>query len=185
MFVIATCGLNSEGVQARTAMNVPSTTDARSGRALSVPRRTVLAGLGTLATAGLAGCTDIVNAVADEALEDVNVFNETPEPLSGSVTVLAPDGATVLEEDFELRGKEADEPTDGATAVYNDVWQESGAYEVTVEVTDSMYGAVEGTRTAEVDDPDEEMLAVGFGVEGEDSEIAFVVADEFTDFARE
>jgi hypothetical protein len=56
---------------------------------------------------------------------------------------------------------------------------------VTVEVTDSMYGAVEGSRTAEIGDPDEEMLAVGFGVEGEDSELTFTVADEFTDFATQ
>jgi hypothetical protein len=165
-------------------MNVPSTTDAQRSRAPSASRRAVLAGLGTLATAGLAGCTDIVNAVADEALEDVNVFNETPEALSGSVTVLAPDGSTALGERFELKAKEPDEPTEGATAVYSDVWQESGAYEVTVEVTDSVYGAVERTRTAEVNDPDEEMLAVGFGVEGEEP-VTFVVADEFTDFATQ
>lgn len=166
-------------------MNLSSTAGAQSSQALSASRRTVLASLGTLGTVGLAGCTDIVNAVADEALEDVNVFNETPEPLSGSATVLAPDGSTVLAERFELRGKQDDEPTDGATAFYRDVWANSGSYEVTVEVTDSMYGAVEGTRTAEIGDPDEEMLAVGFGVEGEDSELTFTVADEFTDFATQ
>jgi hypothetical protein len=163
---------------------VPSTTVAQSSRALSVSRRTVLAGPGTLAAAGLAGCTAIVNAVAAEALEDVNVFNETPEPLSGSVSVLAPGGSTALEERFELKATEPDEPTEGAPAVYSDVWQEPGAYEVTAEVTDSVYGAVERSRTAEVNDPDEEMVAAGFGVEGEDP-VTFVVADEFTDFATQ
>lgn len=162
---------------------LPSTPGQRN-RPSRVSRRGVLAGVATVAVAGTAGCTAIVNELAARALEDVNLFNETGDPLSGSVEVVGPDGSTVLSESFDLEAQTGDEPNAEATATYADVWTATGTYEVAVELGDG--AAVRGQSSAEtavtVEGPDEQMLGVAFGAEDEDAGILFGFGENWSDF---
>ena len=125
-----------------------------------------------------------MNTVADAALEEVNVFNETSSALGGTLEVTAPNGTVVLDEQFDLAGKRDDEPTAEATVAYDGVWEGAGAYGLRVELADgdSVRGQARLDTSVTVDDPAEEMLAVAFGADGEEAGIYVAVAAEFSEF---
>ncbi len=148
-------------------------------------RRRLLAAGTTVASAGLAGCTRAMNFIAGLALDDVNLSNETDQPLSGSITITGPNESTVLDESFDIEpdDDEDDEIDDDSGAAYGDVLTEAGEYTVAIELDDD--SEVEETTEAEtsvaVTDPDEEHIMVVFGAEDLDEPIGVLVIEEFTD----
>ena len=157
----------------------------------STNRRRFLAACGVGLLGGTAGCTAIVDHLADLALGDVNLFNQTDTVLTGTVTLVDPSDETVLSESFELPPETDDEDADeeddedGVTA-YEDVWTESGAYEASVELDGN--SGVQGESTASasisIDDTAEEMLAIAFGMEESDDAIGFTVGESLSEFAQ-
>ena len=157
----------------------------------STTRRGFLASGGVALIAGTAGCTGIVDSLADLALGDVNLFNETDNNLTGTVTITGSADETVLSESFDLPRASGDEDTaeedteDGMTA-YEDVWTDSGTYEASVELDDG--SEVQGESTAStsisIENTSEEMLAIGFGADGFDDAIGFTVGESLSEFAQ-
>lgn len=155
-------------------------------------RRSVLAGVGTVALLGSAGCTSIADWIAGAALGDVNVFNETDAVHRGTIEIVASDNGSVLTETFELTPSQEDteetEETDSGQNVvsYDDVWDGAGTYEASVTLDDTdVQGDSEGTESISIDNPEEEMLAVVFGADAFDDGIAFTVGEEWSEFERE
>jgi hypothetical protein len=156
----------------------------------STSRRRFLAGCGAGLLVGTAGCTAIVDSLADLALGDVNLFNETDDVLTGTVTIVDPSDETVLDESFELSPGTDDEETDedndedGVTA-YEDVWTDSGTYEASVELDEA---EVQGESTAStsitIEDASEEMLAIAFGMDDSEEAISFAVGESLSEFAQ-
>lgn len=169
-------------------MALPRTFRQCSG---SASRRRFLACGGAALVAGTAGCTGIVDNLADLALGEVNVFNETDDTLTGTVTITDSADETVLSESFELPPASDDEDAaeedaeDGMTA-YEDVWADPGTYEASVELGGD--SAVQGESTASasvsIDDTGEEMLAIVFGGEEFDDAIGFTVGESLSEFAQ-
>ena len=158
---------------------------------VSTKRRQFLAACGVGILGGTAGCTAIVNRLADLALGDVNLFNETDDVLTGTVTITDPGDETVLSESFELPPASDDEETDedsdedGMTA-YEDVWTESGTYEASVELEgeSEVQGESSASTSISIDDTAEEMLAIAFGAEEFDDAIGFTVGESLSEFAQ-
>ncbi|MFC3958765.1 hypothetical protein [Halovivax cerinus] len=159
-------------------------------------RRGVLQWLAAGATVGLAGCSAVANWIGDAVLGDVNLFNTTSDRLAGTISVVDPEGTTVLESDFDLPSSDGGGPEEsnetGETnetstedaGIYTDVWTTAGSYEVSVSLADgeSVSGETDGRATIDVDDTDETMLAVFFGAEDEyDEPIAFTTGTTLTD----
>lgn len=156
-----------------------------TGDGTRLSRRRLLAGVaGVGATAATAGCANVINWLADQALGAVNLFNETGDPVAGQIEIVGPGGDPVLDERFQLEGKVEDEATAEATAAYEDVWEGTGTYDVAVELAEgsAIDGEAAASRTVEITQPDEEMLAVALGAEEEAAPIYFAVATEFTGF---
>lgn len=157
----------------------------------SASRRQFLACSGAVLTAGTAGCTGIVNSLADLALGDVNVFNETNDTLTGTVTITDSADETVLSESFELppASDDDDDPEedteDGMTA-YEDIWTDSGTYEASVELDgdSTVQGESTGSESISIDDTSEEMLAIVLGGEEFDDTIGFTVGESLSDLAQ-
>lgn len=147
-------------------------------------RRPLLAGLATTTLGLTAGCTAIINTLADQVLGDVNLFNQIEQPVSGTITIRGPDGNEVLSTSFDLAAQTGDEPTEGASKTYNDVWQGAGAYEVSVELADgqTIRGESSATETVNIDAPDEEMLAVAFGAPDVEAGIYVSVGRSLSEF---
>jgi len=160
-----------------------STTPRGAGR---LSRRRLLAAGTTVAAVGLAGCTRAINYIAGLALDDVNLFNETDQRLTGSVAVTDPQGEAVLGEEFEIEpDDEDDEDDEESGAAYGDVLTEAGEYTVSVVLDDdsAVDETTEAQATVEVDDPDEEHIIVVFGADDLDEPIGILVIEEFTDIA--
>ncbi|MFC5278436.1 hypothetical protein ACFPM1_06645 [Halorubrum rubrum] len=163
----------------------------RSQCSNSTNRRRFLAACGVGFFGSTAGCTTIVNSLADLALGDVNLFNETENVLTGTVTITGPGDETVLSESFELPPESDDDDTDenndedGVTA-YEDVWTEPGTYEASVELDgdSEVQGESTTSESISIDDTSEEMLAIAFGMEGVDDAIGFIVGESLSDFAQ-
>lgn len=117
----------------------PAPSDRGSG---IVSRRTFVAAGGTAALTSLAGCSALVDFVADFALKDVNVFNGASRPVNGTVEIVDPAGDVVLEESFALAANQGDDGAeasdDESAALYDDVWTETGDYEVSVELEERL-----------------------------------------------
>ena len=156
-------------------------------------RRRLLATGTAAAVGGLAGCTQVANYVAEFALGELNLFNQTASRLTGSVAVTDPAGSTTLEDRFEAK-PEADEEDDGeegndgeetenAGITYDDVFTEAGSYTVSVALDDD--SAVDGEtsveRTVEVADPTEEHIVVVFGADDFEGPMGAFVVETFTD----
>lgn len=168
-------------------MTVPhETTDAadRSGERYAPTRRSFLAGVTTAMLGLTAGCSQLVNAIADRALGDVNLFNETERDLEGTIDVTGPDGEMLLSETFELAAQTGDEPTEGASTAHEDVWQGAGDHEVAVELAEgqSVRGESSASETVTIDAPDEDMLAVAFGAPDLEAGIYVTAGESLTDF---
>jgi len=90
----------------------------------------------------------VLNSVAEAILKDVNVINGTAAERSGSVTVVGPDGETLLSEEFTAAPQE-DESSEGETSstpTYEDVFTGSGEYTVSVSLDSG--SAIDGTTDA-------------------------------------
>lgn len=136
-------------------------------------RRRFLAGASTAAVTAVAGCSGILKSAVSSIFEDVNVINNTDQPVSGSITVTDPNNETVLDETFELTSSDrTDTPTpetgtetaSGAVR-YPDVFTMTGSY--TVAVTLGEDSAIDGVREAEetvtVEDTDNTNVLVTLG----------------------
>lgn len=145
-------------------------------------RRQLLATGGTAVLTAVAGCADIINFIAGGLLEDVNVFNQTDEQVGGTVRVLGPSGAIVLDETFELVPSGDEGGENDSTAVFEDVWQGAGTYEATLELDDTEVDGQAGAATAvTIDDPDEEMLGIPLGADEADEPIDFRLGEDLTE----
>jgi hypothetical protein len=130
-------------------------------------------------TSAVAGCAGVLNQIADQLLEEVNVLNDTDRDRSGSILVAA-DGETLLDREFALSGSDGDE--DNANiGTYADIWTGEGSYGIEIELSESIDGQSEASETVTIDDPDEEMLLVGLGLQDADQPIVFRVGTSFTD----
>lgn len=104
------------------------------------------------------------------------------------MTVADPAGETVLSEPFELppaSDEGGSDEEDGVTA-YEDVWTASGEYEASVDLDDGseVEGEAAASASITIDDTDEEMLAVAFGMGGSDEPIEFTVGESLSEFAE-
>jgi len=145
-------------------------------------RRQLLATGGTAVLTAVAGCADIINFIAGGLLEDVNVFNQTDERLRGTVQVLGPSGAIVLDETFELVPSGDEGGENDSTAVFEEVWRGAGTYETTLELDDTEVDGRAGAATAvTIDDPEEEMLGIPLGADDADEPIDFRLGEDLTE----
>jgi len=159
-----------------------------------ISRRRFLAAGTATATVAVAGCARIADWIADQVLEDVNVFNETGRRVEGRILVETVGGDSRLDEAFVLDPSDEDgtnsstnesNGSDGdanqGLDTYADVWSSSGEYEVSVEVEAPIEGASSAAETIAIDNPDEEMLLVPLGAEEFDGPIEFRVGEGFSD----
>ncbi|MFC6768404.1 hypothetical protein [Natrinema soli] len=148
-----------------------------------VTRRSTLIGVGAMAVTGLAGCS----ATASERLEDVTVFNETDEPIDGTIEIVDPDDAIALSDAFEIASQdEEDDGDSNASAAYERVWGTVGDYEVSVELADGfdIAGETRADETVTIEDTDSTLLAVVLGSDDHEDEISFAVGERWSDFER-
>lgn len=168
----------------------PGTGDSTTGASPGPSRRQLIASSGAAILGASAGCTTVADWLADRSLGDVTVFNETDGAVRGSVAVVEywreSAGGTALQELFDI-GSSTDDGGGENTASYDDVWDVSGTYEVTVELDDGVevVGDSEAATTVSVEDPDEETLAVVLGAEEFDAGIAFTTGENWSEFDRE
>jgi len=148
-------------------------------------RRQFLAASGTAVLTTIAGCSRLANFIADQILEDVNVFNETAQQRSGSIKLTDPAGETVLDDSFDLSSSESEDDDNDSTAVFADVWTEAGSYDATLELDTDIDGRSQATDTVTITAPDEEMLAVVLGVESMEESIGFRVGEDLSGFQNE
>jgi hypothetical protein len=138
--------------------------------------------------AATAGCTAVMDFIGNRLLEQVNVFNETDRRIGGSIVVVDPDGDTALDETFDIAPSDSgndDGDDEQSVAVYDDVWDGAGTYEVTVELdATDIDGESRASETVPIDDPDAEMVAVVLGSEEVDDPIGFRVGESLSDFGR-
>jgi hypothetical protein len=150
------------------------------GRAQATRRR-LLAASGAAALTAVAGCSAVVDAIANQVLGEVNVFNQLDRDVSGSITVRTPSSDTALDETFDLPSVE----TDGESnfVAYDGVWGEPGDYEFSVELSSSeTEAASEAEKTVAVDETDEDMIGVAIGADVVDELIAIRAGRSLSDF---
>lgn len=146
-------------------------------------RRRLLGAGVAVGIGGLAGCTQVANYIAGLVLEDVNLFNETDQQLTGSIIITDPEDSTVLDELFVIEPDDDDEDEidEESGAAYSDVLTVAGSYTVTVELDDSVDGVTTAETSVVVEDPAEEHVIVVFGADDLDETVGVVVIEEFTD----
>ncbi|MXR50664.1 hypothetical protein GRX03_03445 [Halovenus sp. WSH3] len=144
-----------------------------------VSRRQLLGLCGGAITAAVTGCAGVVNRIADQLLEDVNVLNDTDQQQSGTVRVAA-DGETLLDREFTLNSASGNDEN-ANVGTYADVWTDGGSYEAEVTLQEPIDGEASGSKTITIDNPDEEMLLVGLGLQEAEQPIVFRVGTSFTD----
>lgn len=120
----------------------PDRTDRRSYRT-GFSRRTFIAVGGTTALASLAGCSAVIDIIADFALGDVNAFNGTDRAVSGAIDIEDPNGELVLKRTFDLEEEPENDETDPGednpgAVFYEAVWTDDGDYAVTVELEEDL-----------------------------------------------
>lgn len=149
--------------------------------AWSAGRRDLIATGAVALTIGLAGCTRASEFVVDRVVGDVNVFNTTGRRVTGSLSLVDPDGATVLDEALALAADDGgdEEPA----ALYEDALTAAGTYEIDVGVA-TIGGESEDAsvrRDLEVRDPDEEMIVIFLGTEYTDELVTITVVEDFSE----
>src|SRR6056297_1487537 len=146
-----------------------------TGVRATVSRRRVLAmGAGTLAVA-TAGCTRLSELVVDRVVGDVNVFNTTGEPVTGSLTLTDPDGETLLDVELDLT-------SDGDDGIYEDTLTTAGTYAISVSFeTDDGSASGADSGTIEIRDPDEEHVVVFLGKAYTDESVTIEVVEDFAE----
>jgi hypothetical protein len=165
----------------------PATSDRGRERINRLSRRDVLGGLAVTSLAGLAGCSGLINSMADQALGDVNIFNETEKRMHGMIEITGPGNSVAFSERFKLRAQTGEEPTDGASAAYEGVWESAGSYTVHFRLDDGLQVRGESSKSESVtiEDPDNQMLGVALGADSEPTGIAFAVSETWTGFQSE
>lgn len=145
-------------------------------------RRRLLAATATGSLAATAGCATIVDTLADQILEDVNIFNGTGSPRTGGITVTGPTGETILDTEFAVEADTDDEETDSSVA-FADVFDGTGGYGVAVDLAseDGIRGETEFETDLEVDAPEEEHIIVGLTPGEENDPFEVFVIEQFTD----
>jgi hypothetical protein len=128
----------------------------------------------------VAGCSGVVDWIANQVLEQVNLFNYTDRTVNGSVTVVSPDGETRLDESFTLSGSDGGD-SDSESGTYGDVWNGTGSYEVSVELEESINGVSSASETVTIEDTGDQILVVAIDSGDLDETIAFGVGDGLTD----
>jgi hypothetical protein len=150
------------------------------GRAQTT-RRQLLAASGAAALTAVAGCSAVVDSIANQVLKEVNVFNQLDRDVSGSITVRTPSSDTALDETFALPSVE----TDGESnfVAYDDVWGEPGNYEISVKLSSpGNEPAPEAEKTVAIEDTDEYMIGVAIGADVVDELIAIRAGRSLSDF---
>ncbi|WP_254522265.1 hypothetical protein [Natrinema caseinilyticum] len=165
---------------------------AQTHRAGTRSRRAFLAASGTAILTVTAGCTAVVDYVGNRLLEQVNVFNETDRRVAGTISVAGPAGESVLNGAFDLAPSTDENGADGSdseddersVATYDDVWDEAGSYEATVELDDTeIDGRSHASDTLTIDDPDVQILGVALGLDDVEEPIEFRVGESLSDLA--
>lgn len=148
-----------------------------------ITRRSTLIGVGTIALTGLAGCS----ARANERLEDVAVFNETDEPIDGTIEIVGPADEIALSDAFDVASHDEEDGVDSnASATYERVWGTIGDYDISVELADGfdIAGKTRADETVTIEDTDSALLAVVLGSDDREDEISFAVGERWSDFER-
>lgn len=162
--------------------------DANTAPRGRLSRRRLLAAGTTIGIAGIAGCTQAVNYIAGQVLEDVTLFNETDRQLTGSLTVTDPDESTVLDESFAVDPDTDDDDVDDddgeSGATYADVLTVAGSYTVAVELDEPVDAESTTEATVAVEAPDEEHISIVCGADDLDEAISVLVIDAFTDIGE-
>jgi hypothetical protein len=149
-----------------------------------VSRRQLLtAGSVGLSTA-IAGCAGVLNQIADQLLEDVNVLNDTEQERAGSIVVRA-DDETILDSEFRISGTDNGNDDNANIGTYADIWSGSGTYTAEISLQQSLGSVSTDSATVTIDDPDKEMLLVGLGLQDADEPIVFRVGTSFTDVVED
>ncbi len=150
---------------------------------VSITRRRFLAASGTALLTAVAGCSAVADFVGDMVLADVNVLNQVNRNVEGSVEVIDPAGDTALEETFDVPSKE--EPGEGNVANYDDVWGDTGDYEISVELTNTdIEGVSRASETVTIDDTDEQMVAIAPGNDESGEHVPIRVGESLSDFGQ-
>ena len=193
--------MNRQAAARVESSNTASSVDRRGDR---LNRRRLLAAGASAAVVGVAGCAQVANYIAELVLEDVNLFNQTSQQLTGTVSVTDPAGETVLDESFEIQPEtddegEANESEDGSEAngtentvdeesgaTYGEVFTEAGSYTVSAALDDdsAIKGKTAAERSVDVADPAEEHIVVVFGADDFDGVMGAFVIEEFTDIGN-
>ncbi|MFC7072050.1 hypothetical protein ACFQJ7_04075 [Halovenus rubra] len=150
-------------------------------------RRRFIAGTTTAAITAVAGCSTVVNWIADKAFKDVNIINELNRSVSGRITVTDPDRVVRLDEMFELPSRDgSSNQEDGNIEFYPDIWTTTGSYEVTIALRDTeIDGVNKSSETVTLANTDEEMLLVSLGASEVAAPIDFRVGESFTDIVSD
>jgi hypothetical protein len=158
-----------------------------SSSEISTTRRRLLAAGGSAVVTAAAGCSAIGELVGELTLEEVNIFNETDQQISGAIEIIGPNGDAVLEETFDLvppEDSEAGDDTKNSGTTYDDVWTDAGEYGVSIELTNTN---IEDTTNAEgvvdIADTGAEMLGVTLGPEGRDEAILLRAGEDPADIS--
>lgn len=147
-------------------------------------RRDVLRLGGAAILASFAGCTAVVDRLANSVLEDVNVLNQLNREVSGSVTVTDLAGDTVLDRTFDAPSTEANGESN--VVAYDDVWDGTGKYRIRVKLTDiELEGTSQASETVHIGNTGEDMVGVFVGSGIESEPIAIRVGTSFSDFAED
>lgn len=149
-------------------------------------RRELLAATSAATASSLAGCLEnLINWIADQVLEDVNVFNEMDRSVSGTILVQAPDGTEVLSAAFDLEAGEGDLEDESAGVTYADILTEAGTYTVDVTLEVPIEGMDTAAETVEVTDPADDHIVVGLGAPDAAEPITILSVASFTDIGDE
>ena len=155
-------------------------------------RKFLAAGTATV-TLAVAGCARVADWIADQVLEDVNIFNETDRQVRGTIELENSDGEKRLDESFRLAppededdaGESNEDAGDPNLGTYADVWTEAGEYHVTILLESAIDGESRTSETITIENPDEEMLLVPLGADDVDDPIGFRVGESFTEILGE
>lgn len=148
-------------------------------------RRQVLAAGGLAITTAVAGCGAVLNQVADQFLEDVNILNDTDSEVSGTIVVTANE-ETILDSEFTLSGaNDTDSDDNGNIRPYEDIWDGDRSYGVEVSLDEPIDGESSGSETFTIQQSDDEMLLVGLGLQDAGEPIDFRIGTSFTDVVED
>jgi len=147
----------------------------------SVTRRQALAIGASAAVASTAGCSTVLDAVGNRIFEQVNLFNQLNQEVSGSIEVVDPDGETVLDTSFDVPSTESDGESN--IVAYADVWTTTGEYHVDLELAD-IAGNSGLNQQFSITSIEEEIVAISIGSSEESEPIALRVGESFSDLAQ-